>query len=362
MDNKYILEKLKEGAKPNVAQLLNMTQKDLTRALETDAGLKNDFINDLINKVGKMIIESHVYESKLTAFYKGEMPFGETIETIFIDYASAKLIDDNFAGSKGDEHDLVSTNVPSNFAVLAANSATYEAKASISDARLRAAIYQPDGLARLVQGLMDSIVSAINLNIEMLVQKEINDSIKNIIMPKVDAMPLNQKSADGVLIGAQRLGITIRHIAGRMTTARNDLNIRKVLTNTRKEDLVFVTTPEVLAMLNTEDLSFALGTSMEGLMPRVVLIDEFSPTVAKLNVDGTQVTTESRVVYGLLCDKNFIQHYNIFSTMKNFENPDTLSRNVFMQRRDAFGISPFANGVLILKGTDTSADYLPEGI
>ena len=49
--------------------------------------LQNEFITALINRIGKVIVTSKLYDNPWAVFKKGILDYGETIEEIFVDIA-----------------------------------------------------------------------------------------------------------------------------------------------------------------------------------------------------------------------------------------------------------------------------------
>ena len=52
--------------------------------------LKNEFVQVLTNQVSKTLFFSKVYENPYKLFKKGQLPYGKTIESIFVDIVKGK--------------------------------------------------------------------------------------------------------------------------------------------------------------------------------------------------------------------------------------------------------------------------------
>ena len=49
--------------------------------------LQNEFLSALVNRIGRVILTSKLYENPWAMFKKGMLDFGETVEEIFVDLA-----------------------------------------------------------------------------------------------------------------------------------------------------------------------------------------------------------------------------------------------------------------------------------
>ena len=49
--------------------------------------LQNEFLRALINRIGRVVINSRLYRNPWAVFKKGELEMGETIEEVFVDLA-----------------------------------------------------------------------------------------------------------------------------------------------------------------------------------------------------------------------------------------------------------------------------------
>ena len=51
--------------------------------------LQNEFVNALVNRIGRVIVTSKLYDNPWASFKKGMLEFGENIEEIFVELAKA---------------------------------------------------------------------------------------------------------------------------------------------------------------------------------------------------------------------------------------------------------------------------------
>ena len=69
------------------------TQANIKKVGETIAAyptLKNEFINVLTNQVSKQLFFNKVWENPYKMFNRGQLPYGKSIESIFVDIVKGK--------------------------------------------------------------------------------------------------------------------------------------------------------------------------------------------------------------------------------------------------------------------------------
>ena len=74
---------------------------------------KNAFINTLTNRIGKSLFFDKVFNNPYKMFHKGMLPFGKSVEQLFVEMAEQKNFADHFTGSTTQEGDLIRAVPPS---------------------------------------------------------------------------------------------------------------------------------------------------------------------------------------------------------------------------------------------------------
>ena len=73
--------------------------KKIGETISTYPTLKNEFVNVLTNQVSKQLFFNKVWENPYKMFNRGQLPYGKSIESIFIDIVKGK---DRTRQTKGD--------------------------------------------------------------------------------------------------------------------------------------------------------------------------------------------------------------------------------------------------------------------
>ena len=316
---------------------INDTGSEVYSLLEDYPVVKNQFLNVLVDKILKTMFYSKVFANPLSMLHRGKLEQGIGIEQIFIGMAKKINFGENFTkvqgvkGNPGSEAESLVSKINSDVDVkYITRNFQYKYKISISEDILRTAFTSPTGLAEMISQLVNSELSAayfdeyldmLKIITNLYSQKDFDGaSLTGITVPTV-TLPNNN---------ANTLSETIRGLAGRLRFPSDAYNMQGVLQWSNREDLILLTTPEVIAKLDVN-----------------VLADAFNVSKADLNVRTIEVSELPAGVTAVLMDKDFLQCYDTLLTTRTFENADTLIRNVFMHKQGIMSACLFANCIYI---------------
>ena len=121
--------------------------------------LQNEFLNALINRIGRVLITSRMYQNPWSMFKKGLLDYGETIEEVFVNIAKPFQYD--IEDSEDTVFKRTMPDVKSAFHIL-----NYQEfyPVTIQDKDLRKAFLSWDGITDLIGRIVDSMYSAANLD------------------------------------------------------------------------------------------------------------------------------------------------------------------------------------------------------
>ena len=437
-DNKEMLNAIREQASAEYQDRVptvdgrEIQPRTVLAKLEQYPTIKNEFIQTLINKVVKTDFFSRVYANPLKELKKGTLPYGATIEELFVMSAEAKGF---FGGSSdfdaeshasmtmADDHaSLLSTEKAKIKKLYVTLNFAHVFKTSISDSQLAHAFTSANGLSELVNQIVSSLTNGaeqkeykdmIELIKAVAQQKQLRTDGKGVIVPLSNAVyntgggdiPLNplftkstdvrnedaKKTIEGVIQTmfkydiegdagvhtpeeeGKNLSKAIRTLTGRMKFVSTKYNMAGVPTFSNPEDLIFMTTPEVVANMDVNVLASAFNVSMADIKTRIILVDELPKkwaTGQKMqnevgdkvgyyykapHTDGSNLlkdTVEGDCL-GILMDKNFIQAIDTVNEARQFENGRALMTNLFLHRQGMLANCYFSNCVALF----TNAGY-----
>ena len=112
--------------------------------------MKNEFLTALTNKIARTLFYSKVFDNPLKALHKGMLPFGYSLEQIFVNMAESKGFWEHWDASGDAVKDLVGMKKPDIKLLYIERNFAYKYKTTISDQQLRTAFQDQNGLSRLV--------------------------------------------------------------------------------------------------------------------------------------------------------------------------------------------------------------------
>lgn len=363
--NREILEALTNESM-EIAEKINLEDYSAERGMEVYQTLmdyptlKNEFISTLVNKVVRTQFFSKVFENPLTLFKKGELPYGTTIEQLFVEMADVKGFREHFEGNTTFEADLILANKPKVKVKYITKNFEYEAKASISQAQLKNAFMSEEGLSNLINQIISQLMNGMKYKdfTDVLALLKASADAKQLVMNGDTGMTKEQALSSSEIAqpmatisvdysNAANLVEAIRATAGEMAFPSDRFNMAGVNTWSNREDLVFITTPQVSAKLDVSVLAHAFNISSADVKIHTVEIPEAS--MPKRFATGVGAHGgEDKQCLGFLVDRDFIQIWDTLQHTATFENPDRLHTNTFAHHQGILACAYFANACAFL--------------
>lgn len=298
---------------------------------------KNEFINILTNQVARTIFMDKLYNNPFKFFKKGSLPFGKSIEMVFVDLIKAKDYKERFNSETSDAGSLIAREPVTNVKVkYISENFRHKYKISISDDELKGAFRSQNGLSALVQRLISAPLNSAEFD-EYNIMKGL---ISKINMAEASITGYGTMSDDKK---AKILTRTIKTYVGKMKFLSDNYNKGGIHTFSMPGDLVILVTPETQAMLDVELLASAFHMNKAEVEGRLVLIDEFQ------KVDEGGNYSEDTDTLAIMMDIDTVQFYESLNTSESFRNPDTLTTNMFFHRWGVAGACEFVNALKIKK-------------
>lgn len=319
--------------------------------------LQNEFLNALVNRIGRVILTSKSYQNPWAMFKKGFLEFGETIEEVFTNLAKPFQFDPAVA-----ENEIFKREIPdvrSAFHVL-----NYQKfyKATVSQEQLRMAFMSWDGVTSLISSIVESMYTAANYD-EFITMKYL--LCKRMLSGQMywAQYPSDLQSAptpkDSIKL--------IRNYSNNLTFLSPDYNIAGVYNSTEKNNQYIIIPSKWMAEFDVEVLAAAFNMDKVEFMGHVVMVDSFSNLdTARLNElfkddpTYTEISSEDDTwlsyVVAVLVDKDF---FMIFDNLQNFTenyNGQGLYWNYFYHVWKTFSTSPYANAILFTSEISTWAE------
>ena len=310
--------------------------------------LQNEFLNALVNRIGRVILTSKSYQNPWAMFKKGFLEFGETIEEVFTNLAKPFQFDPAVA-----ENEIFKREIPdvrSAFHVL-----NYQKfyKATVSQEQLRMAFMSWDGVTSLISSIVESMYTAANYD-EFI-------TMKYLLCKRMLSGEMYWATPSDMPLETKEIVKSIRMNSDNLTFLSPKYNIAGVYNSTEKNNQYIIIPSSILAEIDVEVLAAAFNMDKVDFMGHVVLVDSFTDIdTARLNElfkdDPTYTEFGERDIQALnlaaavLVDKDF---FMIFDNLQNFTenyNGQGLYWNYFYHVWKTFSTSPYANAILFTAG------------
>ena len=312
--------------------------------------LQNEFLSALINRIGRVILTSKLYENPLAMFKKGMLDFGETVEEIFVDIA--KPFEYDPAVAETNIFKRQTPDVHSAFHVL-----NYQKfyKATIQQNDLRKALLSWSGVDELIGKIVDAMYTAANYD-EFLTTKYMlaRHILKGQLYP-VSVGTVNPANAKGVVTTIKGVSNTIEFPARRY-------NLAGVQTYSLKDSQYILMNSKFDALIDVEVLASAFNMSKAEFLGRRVLVDGFGNLdVDRLDElfadDPNYVQPSSAEMTALnsipcvIVDKDYFMIFDQLFEFTEQYNGEGLYWQYWYHTWKVFSVSPFANALVFVVGT-----------
>lgn len=297
---------------------------DFGRVMMEYSVIKNRFINQLVNVIAFTKVQHMYFTNPLGFAKRGEIPYGYTIEDIWVDIVKARSF-----GDDSDPYAMLKTQKPDIKAVFISRNREDFFKQTISEEQLRAAFMSADGVTRLVDTIIDTMYQSNDVTEFAYELALFTESLDNgfIRLRHVDDV-VDEASAKSFLTEA-------RIVSNRFLFPSRQYNLMGVMnTSSRDRQRVFIT-PKADAVISVEALAYAFHLDKAEMLGRITLIDEIP---------------NHPEILAIIADDEFLNVYdNLFKT-ENFFDGEKLHWQYWLHVWQTLYLSPFHNAVALTTG------------
>lgn len=323
LTNAIILNSIRQQAtqtyKERIPEATEENGSEIISKLEAYDSQMTEFIDAILDKVGKTKIINKVWGNKLAPLHKGMLPYGKSIEMIYTEMAQAKNFNENFGGTGATYvDDLLKQEKPNSKVQYISTEHQLKYKTTITFEQLRSAFLSETGINDLINSIVSSLVRGANMD-EYLLMKGVIDSadIKKVTLKADTAVELSK---------------TVRTLVEKLQFPSAEYNKAGVKNFADQEDLVIFITPETKADVDVTLLATAFNMDKADLISRVIIVDEFADVKTKC----------------VIASKDFVQFYDRVYTFKKQENGAGLYENRFLHKWSVVGQCDFEPAVKIV--------------
>ena len=324
--------------------------REIGKIIIDSPNLQNEFLNSLINRIGKVIIKTRLFENPLKMFNKGMLEYGETVEEVFVNLCDAKQY--NATASEDTVFKREFPDVRSQFHVV--NSEIFY-KQSVGRRELEKAFLSAEGVYDLVEYIIQKMYVSANYD-EFLVMKYM------IAVAALDGtMPIYPVTAVTDEASAKGLLKAVKLLSNNFEILSKDYNTAGVYNSSLKDDQYLIIDNANDSNLQVDALAYAFGPAFMSNDAKKVRIDGFDkldiPRLKKvlgLDEDPFNATQLQALgnIEAVLVDWAWFQiYYKLFET-RYLENPENLYENTWLHAWKIYSRSVFENGVIFASGTN----------
>lgn len=293
--------------------------KEYGSAVLSFSATTNEFLDALINRIGKVIITSRLYKNPLAMFKKGMLDYGESIEEIFVSLAKARIYSPETA-----EDEFMKRVIPDVKSIFHKIDYKNFFKVTVQRRDLERAFLSAEGVYTLVDNIIQSLYTGAEYD-EFLITKQLIVEYANKGFFYEVQIP--EPSADNI----HDLVTQVKSYSNQLEFLSTKYNPMGVPTYSDKSRQYIIMDTSIDAMIDVNVLAAAFNMDKAEFMGRKVLVDNFG------ELTGAKIA---------LVDEAFFQIYDVLLQFESVRNPEGLYWNYFLHKWNVFSVSRFAPAIL----------------
>lgn len=306
--------------------------------------LQNEFLSALVNRIGRVIITSKLYDNPWSFVKKGLLEFGETVEEIFVNIAKPHSFNPSVA-----ESEVFKREIPDVRAAFHTMNYRKFYKSTVSNDQLRQAFLSWNGITDLIAKIVDAMYTGANYD-EFL-------TMKYLIFKMATAGKIHSVGVDTTAANLKETVATIKANSNLLTFLSPSYNMAGVQTFTLRDDQFIFLNSKFDATVDVEVLAAAFNMDRAEFYGHRVLVDSFgaldTARLDELFADDPNYTTPLAGeleamddVVAVVVDRDWFMCFDNFYEFTENYNGQGLYWNYFYHVWKTFSVSPFANAIL----------------
>ena len=288
----------------------------------------NEFVTNLINRIGLTIIRNKTFSNPLSILRKGSMPLGTDIQDLYENPAEAEQYElSNTAMAKL----LTITDPDTHVAYYRRNRKDLYTK-TISRENLQGAFVSWEKFENYISAITTSLYSGNYIDEFELTKSLVDGAYDNnkVIVETVNAVTDETTAKAFIkkcrsLFNKMKLPSTQYNAYSKFSGAKGTIK-----TWTEEDRFVLIVTSDVMAEVDVDVLARAFNIENTKFLGRVIEVDSF----------------ENEEIQGILCDESWFQIYENLMRFDEFYNARTMTWNEYLHVWQTYAICPFANAVV----------------
>lgn len=323
------------------------TLRQIGNVITTFQPLANAFLSALVNRIGRVIINSKLYSNPWAGFKRGLLEYGETIEELFVNIVQAQDFDPETA-----ENEVFKRKIPDVRSAFHTMNYQKFYKTTVNNDQLRQAFLSFEGISDLIEKITEALYTSANYDEYLVMKYMLCYAMEHgAFHPVTIAQPTATNSNSVVT--------TLKATSEKLQFLSADYNQAGVYNHTPKGDQYFIMTADFSSIVDVETLARAFNIDKVTLMGHTVIIDQFTFTTSEtarlqelLGTQYTALTTSLFADVPCVCvDRDFFMIFDNYQNMTEQYNGEGLYWNYWLHQWKTFSTSPFANAVIFTDET-----------
>lgn len=315
--------------------------------------LQNQFLSALINRIGRVVIASKMFENPWARFKKGTLDYGETVEEIFTNIAKPY----QFEGSHTSPTTQFKKHMPDVRAAFHVMNYQKYYPITIEEQKLRQAFLSADGVTNLIGDIVNSIYTAANYDEFLTMKYLLARTILNGRMYPIEVAAATAANAKDIVT-------TVKANSNILEFPSTKYNPAHVFQHTKKAEQMIFINAAFDAVVDVNVLASAFNMDKAEFMGQRILIDSFgSLDTDRLNElfadDPNYVELTAAQLAALdavpmvVVDEKFLMVFDNLNDFTEVYNAELLYWNYFYHQWKTFSTSPFSNALVYVPTTPT---------
>lgn len=326
--------------------------REIGEIMMTFQPLQNEFLSALVNRIGRVILTSKLYDNPWSMFKKGMLEYGETVEEIFVNIAKPFTFNPEQA-----ERTVWKREIPDVRAAFHTMNYQKYYKSTVSNDQLRTAFLSSSGITDLIAKIIDSMYTAANYDEfqvmkYMLAKAILKGNISTTTIPDIETANMDEIVA------------IVKGFSNNMTFMATDRNMAGVATYTDKKDQFVIINANFEAAMNVNVLASAFNMEKAEFMGHMVMIDGFGKLdLARLNqlfgsdagytpISSANLEELDKIPLAIV-SRDFFMVFDNFFNFTELYNGEGLYWNYWYHTWKTFSISPFAEAQIFAPSAST---------
>lgn len=320
--SKVFMETVPSATEDNIQTLSNILFNDAYQPM------LNEFVTNLINRIGLTIIRNKTFSNPLSILRKGSTPLGTDIQDLYENPAEAEPYElSNTAMAKL----LTITDPDTHVAYYRRNRKDLYTK-TISRENLQGAFVSWEKFESYISAITTSLYSGNYIDEFELTKSLVDGAYDNnkVIVETVSAVTDETTAKAFIkkcrsLFNKMKLPSTQYNAYSKFSGAKGTIK-----TWTEEDRFVLIVTSDVMAEVDVDVLARAFNIENTKFLGRVIEVDSF----------------ENEEIQAILCDESWFQIYENLMRFDEFYNARTMTWNEYLHVWQTYAICPFANAVV----------------